>query len=588
MSGAECILCSGMKLQISYKKLKFSEKDMLEITKTIGKQSVFGKEMDCFECLNLNNKQHHKLYKYSGYLSEPINGLVGEGVVGILECDNFELIFDWNKVHISNNMIDLSKLKGLSEFAHGTHRPVGAFSSADTYYPFTPPGNNWEIFFLNPYGSILKLNVTPMSLRERIFGKWELKNGKGESTIYVAKGTSFDPQSSDYAEIMQQGKKYNDNLQKYVSGTNSYSKKIKDLSLSEFTDDDYCKGSKHSALYGAIVSVMSCEGLGSIRITGGQLGQLGECRLSELMSYIIQLGLPQRILIRSCRGFNPYSKKLWQAAFNIGPTVMESLGVLSSDQWKMPDRFSANNATYDTVTMQKGQMLRTNKGITSNKDNINITSNTQKSFRIDKNINEKIKVEEYIRVKNFNDQLKNKITLNDSQDLLSGKAQNKFIDNTSKPSTAQIPNNGGIELEPLFPSNQFKQRDLSYKSISGVQASDFGPNSGGNHIDKFGKQIQPYYNNLCIRLEEMSKKENFNEAHQEFIAYIMEFLHPNYVNTPYKRILKLRANFTAISNKCDRFFKNRVSNAIKECSGDQISLDSLMDRLNCPQFKSHN
>ncbi|MCP3966300.1 MAG: hypothetical protein GY750_09115 [Lentisphaerae bacterium] len=231
--------------------------------------------------------------------------------VGILVTKLFYIFFDWNRCYIEDQRIlDLSKLKGVMELAHGNRTTPMYYCFSFKHNPFIPPSGDWTLYWKGPHGSVNELNVNEYQLIDRLYGYWSRCWNKTEVAYYYPT-RNRDPHV-DFAQNICRGPKFA-NKRKLVAGTMSHDNRIMNYTLSALRNDD------GSHISNAIGTVQCCDGMGYIFTRNRRVFA---ATLKDLLKLIVELDLPRSLIVGSCRNYND-DDPVWNSADNCGPCAVD-------------------------------------------------------------------------------------------------------------------------------------------------------------------------------------------------------------------------------------------------------------------------
>jgi hypothetical protein len=269
--------------------------------------------------------------------------------VGIFTYGEIQLIFKWEKEFETNKFIDFSKLKGCSSFAHGTQVEDKGYH----LNPFSPPKGPWDIYYNQPYGSILYACYPSYyeRLYMRVFGKWS-RDSKGKNSCVMYMGANRELNLAnlrDNGQITYIGDKVQKNLQKLVTGTASYADRIMDISMSPWISPALTEDRKRREYISAFESATRAVGLGLIHLREFAYYDCLKLKVSNVLDFIAKYKLPRRVELFSCRGLKNgdqhgrYKSVMWHNKNNEGYSIMQALQLQDTNIYAPEDEESFGN-----------------------------------------------------------------------------------------------------------------------------------------------------------------------------------------------------------------------------------------------------
>ncbi|QIV95420.1 hypothetical protein E4K63_00630 [Allofrancisella inopinata] len=283
-----------------------------------------------YSCVRQGGKETRQVRRYEGNID-------GKTVdVGIFKYNTIEFIFKWEREFNIKRLIDFSGLKGITISAHGTQ--AGDYLPGGHVDPFSPPPGSWDIFFSQPYGSILNAPDSYERLKERVFGKWSRDSeGKNSCVMYMGCNKELELNSlRENKKITYSGDKVQKNLQKFVTGTATFDDKIMNASLSPWISSDLKKDEQERRYSIAFTQVQYALGLGVVHIfkENRSILWVEMPKLSDVLMFISKYNLPRRVELSFCRGlkgcdvfglFGQYNEAVWKIQNNEGYSITQAL-----------------------------------------------------------------------------------------------------------------------------------------------------------------------------------------------------------------------------------------------------------------------
>ncbi|MCF6776243.1 hypothetical protein L3V83_06610 [Thiotrichales bacterium 19X7-9] len=229
--------------------------------------------------------------------------------VGILATKDYYFVFDYDKCCDGQNL-DMNKVNGWVANVHGIRNPI-------TDHPFSPEGNNWNVNFLGPMGSILMdgyfySNEELSSLKS--YGKWSKdEHGNVNQTLYQK-----DQEGNNNQKGLKHGKKYEQET-KQVGGSITHPDKMMNITISPTTK-------KQGMNIDNVFSQISNSSMGA----GFIYARHGGTDLKTMLSDVNDLDASKNVALSVCRGgFEPnIVEKKWYSKDNNGPYIVDELQTL--------------------------------------------------------------------------------------------------------------------------------------------------------------------------------------------------------------------------------------------------------------------
>ncbi|TNF65841.1 MAG: ankyrin repeat protein [Gammaproteobacteria bacterium] len=204
----------------------------------------------------------------------------------------------------------MNKVNGWVANIHGIRNPI-------TDHPFSPEGNNWNVNFLGPMGSVLEdgyFYAQDRLSNLKSYGKWSKdENGNVNQMLY---------QKDDEGKNNQIGVKHGDKYKqetKQVGGSLAHQDKLMNISI-------YPTTKKQGMNIDSIFSQITNSSMGA----GFIYARHSRTDLKSMLSDVNHLDVSKNLTLSICRGgfLLPPFQTQWDSDNNKGPYIVDELQTL--------------------------------------------------------------------------------------------------------------------------------------------------------------------------------------------------------------------------------------------------------------------